>query len=82
MLLDCAAAFPGMGERQYRDLKEKLLRGVSPSQRRTCRPLVLPAVYRRINREVLLTVEVLEEAIAARHQVSFQYMEGEIQDEQ
>lgn len=75
LLLDCAAAFPGMGERQYRDLKEKLLRELSRPQRRTCRPLSLPAVYRGMNREVLLAVEVLEEAIAAGQQVSFQYME-------
>lgn len=75
LLLDCAAAFPGMGERQYQDLKEKLLRGLSRSQRQSCRPLSLPAVYRGMNREVLLAVEVLEEAIAAGRQVSFQYME-------
>ena len=75
LLLDCAAAFPGMGERQYRDLREKLLRGLSCFQRAACRPLSLPTVYRGINREVLLAVEVLEEAIAAGRQVSFQYME-------
>ena len=74
LLLDCAAAFPGMGERQYLDLKEKLLCGLSRSQRAACRPLSLPTVYRGINREVLLAVEVLEEAIAAGRQVSFQYM--------
>lgn len=75
LLLDCAVAFPGMGERQYLDLKEKLLRGLSHSQRQACHPLPLPAVYRGMNREVLLAVEVLEEAIAAGRQVSFQYME-------
>lgn len=75
LLLDCAAAFPGMGERQYQELKEKLLRGLSRSQRQTCRPLSLPAAYRGMNREVLLAVEVLEEAITAGRQVSFQYME-------
>ena len=75
LLLDCAAAFPGMSERQYRGLERKLLRGLSRSQRQTCRPLPLPTVYRGVNREVLLVVEVLEEAIAAGQQVSFQYME-------
>lgn len=75
LLLDCAAAFPGMSERQYRGLEQKLLRGLSRSQRQTCRPLSLPTVYRGVNREVLLAVEVLEEAIAAGRQVSFQYME-------
>ena len=75
LLLDCAAAFPGMSERQYRGLERKLLRGLSRSQRQTCRPLSLPTVYRGVNREVLLAVEVLEEAIAAGQQVSFQYME-------
>lgn len=74
LLLDCAAAFPGMGERQYRDLKETLLRGLSRFQRQSCRPLSLPTVYRGVNREVLLAVEVLGEAIAAGRQVSFQYM--------
>lgn len=54
LLLDCAAAFSGMGERQYRDLKEKLVRGLSHYQRRSCRPLSLPASYRGMNREVLL----------------------------
>lgn len=75
LLLDCAAAFPGMSERQYRDLKEKLLRGLSRAQRVACRPISLPTVYRGENRAVLLTVEVLEEAIATRRQVVFQYME-------
>lgn len=75
LLLDCAAAFPGMGEGQYRDLKGKLLQGLSRAQRQTCRPLPLPSGYRGLNRAVLLAVEVLEEAIAAGRQVSFQYME-------
>lgn len=78
LLLDSAAAFPGMGERQYRVLKEKLLRGLSHFQRQACRPLPLPTDYRGMNRETLLAVEVLEEAIAAGRQVSFQYMEYRI----
>ena len=75
LLLDCSAAFSGIGERQYRDLEEKLLRGLSVHQRKACRPLSLPTGYRGLNREVLLAVEVLEEAIAARCQVTFQYLE-------
>ena len=75
LLLDCAAAFSGIGDRQYRDLERKLLQGLSLYQRKLCRPLSLPTGYRGLNRDVLLAVEVLEEAIAARRQVSFQYME-------
>ena len=75
MLLDCAVAFSGIGERQYWDLERKLLRGLSLHQRKLCRPLSLPTGYRGLNRGVLLAVEVLEEAISARCQVTFQYME-------
>lgn len=75
LLLDCAAAFSGLGERQYQDLERKLLQGLSLHQRKLCRPLSLPTGYRGLNRNVLLAVEVLEEAIAARRQVAFQYME-------
>ena len=75
LLLDCAAAFSGIGDRQYRDLERKLLQGLSLHQRKLCRPLSLPTGYRGLNRSVLLAVEVLEEAIAARCQVTFQYME-------
>ena len=75
LLLDCAAAFSGIGDRQYRDLERKLLQGLSLHQRKLCHPLSLPTGYRGLNRSVLLAVEVLEEAIAARCQVTFQYME-------
>lgn len=75
LLLDCAAAFSGIGERQYRDLERKLLRELSVHQKKLCRPLSLPTGYRGLNREILLAVEVLEEAIAVRCQVTFQYME-------
>ncbi len=75
LLLDCAAAFSGIGDRQYRDLERKLLQGLSCHQRKLCRPLSLPTGYRGLNRDVFLAVEVLEEAIAAQRQVSFQYME-------
>ena len=75
LLLDCAASFSGLGARQYRDLERKLLQGLSLPQRKRCRPLSLPTGYRGLNRDVLLAVEVLEEAIASRRQVTFQYME-------
>ncbi len=75
LLLDCAASFSGLGDRQYRDLERKLLQGLSLHQRKLCRPLSLPTGYRGLNRDVLLSVEVLEEAIAARRQVAFQYLE-------
>lgn len=75
LLLDSAAAFPGMAQGQYGALKQKLLRGLSRFQRKACHPLSLPTGYRGLNREMLLAVEVLEEAISARRQVSFQYME-------
>lgn len=74
LLLDAVSAFPGIGREQYQGLQKKLLQGLSVHQRKECRPLSLPLDYRGCGRSVFLTVEVLEEAISARRQVSFQYM--------
>lgn len=75
LLSDAVSAYPGISQRQCERLLEKLRRGLSRWQREQCRLLVIGTPYRGVNQEAFLSVEVLEEAIARRCQVEFQYME-------
>lgn len=75
LIADAISAFQGISAGQCEKLLDKLQQGLSRWQREQCRPLIAGPAYRSMNRETLLATEVLEEAIAHRCMIQFQYME-------
>lgn len=75
LLMDAVYAFPFIPVRQSEELIQKLQKQLSSHQRKLYRHLTIVRQDRKTdNRQVFLNLELLDEAIAEKKQVSFYYL--------